>query len=153
MVDDQVAKHNAKVLACAQALGGANPAIVVSLGGIVGQALAEDKGLATLPVSLMQLGLALGTLPAAAVMRRLGRRTGYVVGALIGVSAGLVAAFGIARASFALFCLGRSLQMLGRHAEARKPLALAACLQPGRRDYRIYRDRARARAAASSSSN
>ena len=53
---------------------------------------------------------------------------------------------------FALFCLGRSLQMLGRHAEARKPLALAACLQPGRRDYRIYRDRARARAAAAQSS-
>jgi len=49
---------------------------------------------------------------------------------------------------FALFCLGRSLQMLGRHAEARKPLALAACLQPSRRDYRLYRDRARARAAA-----
>ena len=50
---------------------------------------------------------------------------------------------------YALFCLGRSLQMLGRHAEARKPLALAACLQPGRRDYRLYRDRARARAARS----
>ncbi|HUZ28802.1 MAG TPA: tetratricopeptide repeat protein [Solirubrobacteraceae bacterium] len=50
---------------------------------------------------------------------------------------------------YALFCLGRSLQMLGRHGEARKPLALAACLQPGRRDYRVYRDRARARAAAS----
>jgi tetratricopeptide (TPR) repeat protein len=48
---------------------------------------------------------------------------------------------------YALFCLGRSLQLLGRHAEARKPLALAACLQPGRRDYRVYRDRARARAA------
>lgn len=48
---------------------------------------------------------------------------------------------------FALFCLGRSLQLLGRHAEARQPLALAACLQPGRPDYRVYRDRARARAA------
>ncbi|HEX8977233.1 MAG TPA: tetratricopeptide repeat protein [Solirubrobacteraceae bacterium] len=48
---------------------------------------------------------------------------------------------------YALFCLGRSLQLLGRHAEARHPLALAACLQPGRRDYRVYRDRARARAA------
>ena len=46
---------------------------------------------------------------------------------------------------FALFCLGRCLQLLGRHAEARQPLALAACLQPGRRDYRVYRDRARAR--------
>jgi Flp pilus assembly protein TadD len=53
---------------------------------------------------------------------------------------------------YALFCFGRSLQMLGRHAEARKPLALAACLQPGRRDYKLYRDRARARAAATPSS-
>ncbi|MGB0091713.1 MAG: tetratricopeptide repeat protein [Solirubrobacteraceae bacterium] len=50
---------------------------------------------------------------------------------------------------FALFCLGRSLQMLGRHAEARQPLALAACMQPNRRDYRLYRDRARAAAARS----
>jgi Flp pilus assembly protein TadD len=50
---------------------------------------------------------------------------------------------------FALFCLGRSLQLLGRHAEARRPLALAACMQPGRRDYRRYRDQARARAARS----
>jgi Flp pilus assembly protein TadD len=47
---------------------------------------------------------------------------------------------------YALFCLGRSLQMLGRHAEARQPLALAACMQPARRDYRRYRDQARARA-------
>ena len=45
---------------------------------------------------------------------------------------------------YALFCLGRSLQLLGRHAEARQPLALAACMQPGRRDYRRYRDQARA---------
>jgi tetratricopeptide (TPR) repeat protein len=44
---------------------------------------------------------------------------------------------------YALFCLGRCLQMLGRHAEARQPLALAACMQPGRSDYRAYRDRAR----------
>jgi Flp pilus assembly protein TadD len=52
---------------------------------------------------------------------------------------------------FALFCLGRSLQQLGRHAEARKPLALAASLRPKRYDYRVYRDRARARAATASS--
>ena len=49
---------------------------------------------------------------------------------------------------YALFCLGRSLQLMGRHAEARKPLALACCLRPERADYRLYRDRARARAAA-----
>ncbi len=48
---------------------------------------------------------------------------------------------------YALFCLGRSLQMLGRHAEARHPLALASCLRPERADYRRYRDRSRRRAA------
>ncbi len=44
---------------------------------------------------------------------------------------------------YALFCLGRALMQLGRTAEARKPLTLAACMNPTRRDYRIYRDRAR----------
>jgi hypothetical protein len=32
---------------------------------------------------------------------------------------------------------------LGRAAEARKPLTLADQMNPKRRDYRIYRDRAR----------
>jgi Flp pilus assembly protein TadD len=44
---------------------------------------------------------------------------------------------------YALFCLGRSLQQLGRHAEARRPLALASCMRPERRDYRLFRDRSR----------
>lgn len=48
---------------------------------------------------------------------------------------------------YALFCLGRSLQQLGRHAEARKPLTLACSLRPERPDYRLYRDRSRGRAA------
>ena len=60
---DSIAKHNAVVLAAAMALGGSSPAIVVSLGGLVGQALASNKELATLPVSLLNLGLALGTIP------------------------------------------------------------------------------------------
>ena len=48
---------------------------------------------------------------------------------------------------YALFCLGRALMECGRPADARKPLVLAANLRPDRRDYRIYRDRARAAAA------
>jgi len=103
---DDIARHNARVLAVAQALGGASPAIVISLGGLVGQALADNKELATLPVSVLQLGLALGTIPAAMVMRRFGRRNGYFLGALIGVLAGCVASYGIVSAMFALFCVG-----------------------------------------------
>jgi Flp pilus assembly protein TadD len=46
---------------------------------------------------------------------------------------------------YALFCLGRSLQQLGRHAEARAPLTLAATLRPDRADYHRYRLRAQER--------
>ncbi len=42
---------------------------------------------------------------------------------------------------FALFCLGRCLQALGDHAEARKPLTMAATLRPERPDYRVYLER------------
>ncbi len=44
---------------------------------------------------------------------------------------------------YAHFCLGRALQQLGRHREACRPLAIAACLRPERPEYRAYRDRAR----------
>jgi TolA-binding protein len=49
---------------------------------------------------------------------------------------------------YALFCLGRSMQLLGRHREACQPLALACSLRPEREDYRVYRDRARRDARA-----
>jgi Flp pilus assembly protein TadD len=48
---------------------------------------------------------------------------------------------------YALFCLGRALQLQGRHAEARRSLALASGLRPDRADYAKYRDQARRRAA------
>jgi predicted Zn-dependent protease len=44
---------------------------------------------------------------------------------------------------YALFCLGRAMQQLGRHREACHALALACSLRPERDDYRLYRDRAR----------
>jgi TolA-binding protein len=44
---------------------------------------------------------------------------------------------------YALFCLGRAMQLLGRHREACHPLALACSMAPERADYRLYRDRAR----------
>ncbi|MGO4705390.1 MFS transporter [Microvirga sp. 2MCAF38] len=109
IANDTLAKRNALVLSLAQAFSGANPAIVVSLGGLVGQALVTDKQFATLPISLFNLGLALGTIPAAMLMRGVGRRTGYVFAGAIGVVAGCLAAFGIATASFLIFCIGTTI--------------------------------------------
>ena len=106
MNDQTIARRNIFVLTAAQALGAASPPIIISLGGLVGQQLSSDSALVTLPVSLFNLGLALGTLPAAFVMRSFGRRNGYLLGAGFGMTAGLVAAFGIFSASFVIFCFG-----------------------------------------------
>ncbi|MEI4485219.1 MFS transporter [Frigidibacter sp. MR17.14] len=98
--------RNLAVLVAAQSLGAASGPIVISLGGLVGQQLSSNAAIATLPVSVYNLGLALGTLPAAAIMRRFGRRTGYLLGATIGVLSGLLAAGAITLGVFALFCCG-----------------------------------------------
>lgn len=103
---DALAKRNALLLVMAQALGGAGPSIIISLGGIVGQGLAPSPALITVPVSLYSLGLALGTLPAAYIMRQYGRRIGYVLGAMIAASSGTLATAGIVFASFWMFCIG-----------------------------------------------
>lgn len=105
-VDASAGMGNAWILTVAQAFGGANAPIVISLGGLVGQHLSPDPGLITLPVSLLNLGLALGTLPAAYVMRRFGRKRGYLFGTLIGMVSGLIAATGIILSNFVVFCLG-----------------------------------------------
>ncbi len=99
-------RQNLAVLILAQSLGAASGPIVISLGGLVGQDLSPDPALATLPVSIYNLGLALGTLPAAWIMRQYGRRNGYLLGALIGILSGLVAAGATSFGAFAFFCLG-----------------------------------------------
>ncbi|MBK5567894.1 MFS transporter [Ensifer sp. SSB1] len=102
----QATSRNAWVLTAAQSLGGASSPIIISLGGLVGQQLATDPAAATLPVSMLNLGLAVGTLPAAVIMRQFGRRFGYLLGAATGMIAGLVATIGIVQSSFIVFCIG-----------------------------------------------
>ena len=102
-------RHNLRLLVAAQALGAASPPIIISLGGIVGQGLAPDVALATLPVSLYNLGLALSTIPVALLMRRVGRRAAYVLGAVMAMLGAVVATMGIATSGFVLFCVGTAL--------------------------------------------
>jgi MFS family permease len=107
MTDDRLAARNALVLALAQALGGAMTSITVALGGLVGLYLLSDETrLATLPVTAMIVGTACGTIPAALVLARLGRRAGFMVGALVTAAGGLVAFAGIMAGQFAVFAAG-----------------------------------------------
>ncbi len=103
------ARRNVNLLVAAQALGAATPPIIISLGGIVGQGLASTPSLATLPVSLFNLGVAVSTIPAALLMRRIGRRAAYMLGAVMGALSGLIAAWGVIDGDFTTFCVGTAL--------------------------------------------
>ncbi|WP_165405533.1 MFS transporter [Bradyrhizobium genosp. SA-3] len=104
IVDDTRARANVVRLAAAQALTGANSAVIFATGSIVGATLAPDMSLATVPLSMYVLGLAAGTLPTGAISRRFGRRAAFVIGTGLGTLTGLLGCFAILHASFALFC-------------------------------------------------
>lgn len=92
-------------LAVAQALAGANSSVFYATGAIVGNVLAPDKTLATLPISVFVVGMAVSTLPVGAIARRHGRRAAFLVGTGAGVFAGLVATGAVILGSFWLYCL------------------------------------------------
>lgn len=92
-------------LATAQALAGANSSVVYATGAIIGNTLAPEAKLATLPISIFVAGMALSTLPAGAIARKYGRQAAFMVGNACGVIVGLMAAAGIVLSSFWLFCL------------------------------------------------
>jgi MFS family permease len=105
-VDDRIARRNVALLAFAQALGGASASIVIATGPLIGSALlGSDKSLATLPVSFMVLGTALGMLPAGMIMRRFGRRRSFLGSSIGGTITSLLAAWAVLGASFWLFTL------------------------------------------------
>ena len=107
--DDTLARRNAVVLAVAQALAGANASVVFATGALVGQALGPSPAWATAPTTTFVLGTALATMPAAALIRRVGRRSAYQIGAGIGVIAGLLAALAVRDGAFILFMMATAL--------------------------------------------
>ena len=65
-----VQRANIVRLTVAQALAGANTTVIFATGSIVGNALAPDKSLATLPITIFVIGMASGILPTGAIARR-----------------------------------------------------------------------------------
>lgn len=81
----------------------------MTVGALAGARIAPEPWLATAPIAAMFLGTALATWPAAALMGRRGRRPGFIIGALFGVSGGLLGAMGIGMGSLLLLALGTAL--------------------------------------------
>ena len=92
-------------LAIAQALSGANTTVVYATAAIIGHLLAPRPGMATLPISVFVIGMALSTLPVGAVARKHGRHAAFFLGNGCGVVSGLLASLALMQASFVLFCI------------------------------------------------
>src|ERR1700751_5392625 len=104
IANDARAKANVLRLAAAQALTGANGAVIYATSSIIGATIAPDVSFATVPISMHVLGIAAGTLPTGAISRRYGRRVAFIIGTGCGVATGLLGAFAILHGSFWLFC-------------------------------------------------
>ncbi len=83
--------------------------MVLTVTALAGEALWPGSGLATLPFSLQFVVTMATTFPASLVMRRFGRRTGFQIGAAIGMIAGLINVVALMDGNFALFCVGSAL--------------------------------------------
>lgn len=99
-----ITDNNLWRLVIAQALAGANAVVVYATGAIVGSMLAPSPLLATLPISIFVVGMAVCILPVGRIARLYGRRASFLVGAAAGVIAGLVAMVALLLGWFWLFC-------------------------------------------------
>ena len=94
------------ILASSQSLFQTVSVMVMTIGGLAGANIANTPTLATLPIASMFLGTAMMMFPASMLMAKVGRRNGFLCGALLGILGGIIAAIGIVYSSLYLLALG-----------------------------------------------
>ncbi|HEX6993670.1 MAG TPA: MFS transporter [Gammaproteobacteria bacterium] len=105
-LSDRRAKRNVAVLVFANAVPGSQLAVNIIVAGLAGALLADNKALATLPVSMVVLA-SMFTAPAASIfMGRFGRRSGFLVGTLAGGIGAALCARALHAGSFEMLVAG-----------------------------------------------
>lgn len=109
------ARRAAIILSIVSALAGSAGPIAIGASGIIALTLLPPNAvaLATLPASAFIVGSALASIPAAFLMRRVGRRAGFIVGLLFAVAGSVAGALSIIATTFSgfvasLFIVGAS---------------------------------------------
>ena len=100
---------NLSILVICQWISATGSFVVVLTGGIIGASLTNNPAYATLPVSALILAAAIAALPAANLMRRIGRRAGFACGSWFAVLGMLLATWSFYQQSFLAFAAGAGL--------------------------------------------
>lgn len=102
-------KKNVLLLAFAQAIMMSGNVLLFASGALVGNLLAADKALATLPLALQMAASLAVAVPASFLMARVGRRAGFLLGAALAIAGGALATYSIIVEHFLLFCMAAAL--------------------------------------------
>jgi len=105
--------RNIYLLFMAQPLVASSAPIIVFIGGLLSSQIASDPSLATLPITLLILGVAMASVPAALIAKHKGRKFAVYTGFLTMLSAACLAMFGAKYASFELFTFASLLFGMG----------------------------------------
>jgi len=93
----------------AQALGAAAAPIVIALAGLVSMTMGAPKEWVTLPIFLLNAGMALSTLVAAYMIKRNGRKFAYMLAAFVALIGAALQVTSLWQSSFVMFCVGTAL--------------------------------------------
>ena len=94
---------NVWILTLAQALMMSMNSLNVFVGSLVGNEIAPDPKLATLPVASIVVGTAISTVPVTMLMKKIGRKATFLSVSIYSVIVAVMAAYAISLANFYLF--------------------------------------------------
>ena len=97
--------RNLILLVFTQLISATGSIVFIMLGGIIGASLTDNQAWATLPVSMVVLASAATAVPAAMLMKKIGRRFGFALSSCSAVLAVLTAAWALWSSSFGLFLI------------------------------------------------
>ena len=87
--------------------------VTVFLSGIIGSQLSPIKSLATLPISISIIGIAIGSIIASKLMSLIGRKNGFIIASIGNSIFSILAAYSIFIQNFFLFCFANLLIGIG----------------------------------------
>ncbi|MGH6941952.1 MFS transporter [Hypericibacter sp.] len=106
-------RRNVFILALCQALNVTGLSLMITVSAVTGHKLSSDPALSTLPLGLQFTAAMLTTFPVSLLMKRVGRRIGFSLGAFAALLGGTIMLVGVLQASFVIFCIGNAFIGIG----------------------------------------
>lgn len=105
--------RNVWLLSLCQALLMTGNILLISVIGLIGKQIAPSVSMITLPVALQFLGLMAATIPASLISGKLGRKRGFSIGNVVGITGASLATYALSQQHFYLFCFATFLLGIG----------------------------------------